>query len=69
MKYILRTHELHGSPFDISMEYRLYCLLNGALQEFIKSIDTSSGEFSYPDRHTKHVNAMLETIHQTKWEF
>lgn len=69
MDYIRRTHELHGSPSAYPREYRLYCLLNGALPDDIKSIETSSGGFLYPGRHPKHISAMLETIHQTKWEF
>lgn len=69
MDYIRRTHELHGSPSAYPRAYRLYCLLNGALPDDIKSIETSSGEFSYPGRHVEHINMMLETIDQTKWEF
>lgn len=69
MDYIRRDHELHGSPLYIPREYRLYCLLNGALPDYIKSIETSSGGFLYPGRHVEHVNMMLETIDQTKWEF
>lgn len=69
MKYILRTHELHGSPLAYPRKYRLYCLLSGVLPDDIKAIDTSSGGFSYPDHRMKHINMMLATIHQTKWEF